>query len=44
MKIVSIIGSPHGEKGNTGNLLGEVLKGAESKGVECEIIACAVTP
>jgi len=36
MKIVSIIGSPHGEKGNTGKLLGEVLKGAESEGAACE--------
>lgn len=39
MNIVSIIGSPHGEKGNTGRLLGEVLKGAESQGARCEIIA-----
>lgn len=39
MKILSIIGSPHGEKGNTGRLLGEVLKGAESQGAKCEIIA-----
>jgi len=38
MKIVSILGSPHGEKGNTGRLLGEVLKGAESQGAMCEII------
>lgn len=38
MKILSIIGSPHGEKGNTGKLLGEVLKGAESEGAECETI------
>lgn len=38
MKILSIVGSPHGEKGNTGKLLGEVLKGAESEGAECETI------
>ncbi|WP_303701330.1 flavodoxin family protein [Flexistipes sinusarabici] len=38
MKILSIIGSPHGEKGNTGKLIGEVLKGAESEGAECETI------
>lgn len=38
MKIVSIIGSPHGEKGNTGSLLSEVLKGAESKGAKHETI------
>ncbi len=38
MKIVSIIGSPHGEKGNTGKLLGEVLKGAEREGAACETI------
>ena len=39
MKIVSIIGSPRGMKGNTGNLLGEVLKGAKSAGAVCEVIA-----
>lgn len=38
MKILSIIGTPHGEKGNTGTLLGEVLKGAESQGAKCETI------
>jgi len=31
MKILGIIGSPHGQRGNTGKLLGEVLKGAESE-------------
>lgn len=39
MKIVSILGSPHRERGNTGKLLGEVVKGAESMGANCEIIA-----
>jgi len=38
MKIISILGSPHGEKGNTGRLLKEVLRGSESKGAECEVI------
>ncbi|MBP8986061.1 MAG: flavodoxin family protein [Syntrophobacterales bacterium] len=39
MKIVSIIGSPHGMRGNTGKLLGEVVKGAKSAGAVCEVIA-----
>ena len=38
MKIISILGSPNGEKGNTGILLEEVLKGAKSAGAECETI------
>jgi multimeric flavodoxin WrbA len=39
MKIVSIIGSPHGEKGNTGRLLKEVLKGAKNLDAVCETIS-----
>jgi len=38
MKIISILGSPNGESGNTGILLAEVLKGAESAGAECETV------
>lgn len=32
MKIVAIMGSPHGMKGNTGRLLEEVLAGVEQGG------------
>jgi multimeric flavodoxin WrbA len=39
MKILSIIGSPHGQRGNTGKLLDEVLKGAESEGAFTEVQA-----
>ena len=39
MKIVSLIGSPHGEKGSTGRLLDLVLEGAREKGAETETIA-----
>ena len=39
MKIVSILGSPNGEKGNTGLLLDEVLKGAKSLDAVYETIA-----
>ena len=38
MKIISIVGSPMGIKGNTAALLRIVLEGAESKGAETEII------
>ncbi len=38
MKIVSILGSPHGNKGNTAALLNIVLQGAENKGAKTEII------
>jgi hypothetical protein len=34
MKIVSLVGSPHGKKGNTARLLEEVLKGAASLGAK----------
>jgi multimeric flavodoxin WrbA len=30
MKLISLVGSPHGEKGSTAKLMREVLKGAES--------------
>lgn len=39
MKIVAIIGSPHGTKGNTGALLNLVLEGAELRGASSEVIA-----
>ncbi|HVN96409.1 MAG TPA: flavodoxin family protein [Syntrophorhabdaceae bacterium] len=39
MKIVALIGSPKGIKGNTAALLKVVLEGAESKGAETETIA-----
>ena len=32
MKIVAILGSPHGQKGATGSVLAEMLKGAEAAG------------
>jgi len=38
MKIISVLGSPHGTKGNTGRLLAEVLKGAKAKGAENETV------
>ena len=38
MKLISIVGSPHGEKGSTAKLVNEVLKGAESMGATHETI------
>ncbi|MBU0544582.1 MAG: flavodoxin family protein [Proteobacteria bacterium] len=38
MKIISIVGSPHGKKGNTALLLDEVLKGAQHMGAKNETI------
>ncbi|MBU3947861.1 MAG: flavodoxin family protein [Proteobacteria bacterium] len=38
MKIISIVGSPRGKKGNTARLLNEVIKGAENMGAENETI------
>jgi multimeric flavodoxin WrbA len=38
VKIVSIVGSPRGTKGNTAALVKLVLEGAESRGAETEII------
>lgn len=41
MKIVCLIGSPHGRKGNTARLLDEVREGAASRGAETETIVLA---
>ncbi len=41
MKILAIIGSPHGTHGNTGRLLVEVLAGVEEFGGEVETISLA---
>jgi multimeric flavodoxin WrbA len=38
MKIVALLGSPHGLKGNTGGLLRHVLAGAESEGAQTEVV------
>jgi multimeric flavodoxin WrbA len=38
LKIVSLVGSPHGEKGNTARLLGMVLEGARNNGATAETI------
>ena len=38
MKIISLIGSPHGEKGSTARLLELVLEGAREKGAATETI------
>ena len=38
MKIISLVGSPHGAKGNTASLLNIVIKGAQSQGAETETI------
>ncbi len=37
MRIISLLGSPHGLKGNTGRLLSIVLAGAEAEGASVEI-------
>lgn len=39
MKIIAIIGSPHGMEGNTGRLLEEVLTGVAAEGATFEIIS-----
>ena len=39
MKIIGIVGSPRGLKGNTGRLMLEVLAGAERKGASVETVA-----
>lgn len=41
MKIIAIIGSPHGMKGNTARLLDEVVAGATDAGATVEIISLA---
>lgn len=38
MKLISLVGSPHGEKGSTAKLMREVMKGAESLGASNETI------
>jgi multimeric flavodoxin WrbA len=38
LRIVSIVASPHGAKGNTARLLNLVLEGAESQGAEAETV------
>jgi len=38
MKLISLVGSPHGEKGSTAKLVKEVVKGAESAGAVNETI------
>jgi multimeric flavodoxin WrbA len=37
MRIISLLGSPHGLKGNTGRLLRRVLEGAEAEGADVDI-------
>lgn len=39
MKILAIMGSPHGMKGNTGRLLEEVLTGVRKGGGEVELVS-----
>ena len=41
MKILALIGSPRGMKGNTGRLLEEVLTGVREEGGEVEIVSLA---
>jgi len=38
MKIISLLGSPHGLRGNTAGLLRLVLEGAEAEGAETETV------
>jgi multimeric flavodoxin WrbA len=39
MKILVVMGSPHGMKGNTGRLLDEVLAGVQQGGGEVELVS-----
>lgn len=41
MRIVAILGSPHGIKGSTGQLLAEVVRGAEKAGAMATILSLA---
>jgi len=41
MKILAIMGSPHGMKGNTGRLLEEVLAGVQQVGGKVELVSLA---
>ena len=43
MKIISLLGSPHGLKGNTARLLSHVLEGAKTEGARTETIVLAGT-
>jgi multimeric flavodoxin WrbA len=43
MKILAIMGSPHGMKGNTGRLLEEVLAGVKQGGGEVELVSFSET-
>ena len=43
MKVLGILGSPHGRKGSTGKLLSLVLKGADEAGAETGIISLSET-
>ena len=43
MKIISLLGSPHGLKGNTARLLSHVLEGAKTEGAKTETIVIAGT-
>jgi multimeric flavodoxin WrbA len=39
MKILAIMGSPHGMQGNTGRLLENLLAGVEDGGGEVELVS-----
>jgi len=43
LKIISLLGSPHGLKGNTARLLSHVLEGAKTEGARTETIVLAGT-
>jgi len=43
LKIISLVGSPHGLKGNTARLLSHVLEGAKVEGAKTETIVLAGT-
>ena len=43
MKILAVIGSPHGMKGNTGRLLDEVMLGVHEEGGEIELLSLSQT-
>ena len=43
MKIISLVGSPHGLKGNTARLLSHVLEGAKAEGAKTDTIVLAGT-
>jgi multimeric flavodoxin WrbA len=41
LKIISLVGSPHGLRGNTARLLSRVLEGAKAEGATTETIVLA---